>query len=224
MARRQLRRSSRGRSMAIDVSLDADITAVMGATGSGKSIFIKSELRRRKPKRLLIYDPEGEYLAFGRQVEKLSDVLSVLLQCGSEKPFKLVFVPHADPARAEKQFELLCRAAFHTGRLLLVAEELADVTKPTYAPVGWGMASRRGRKRGVSIIGASQRPAQVDKAFLSGCTRVRCGRLLYEDDARAMAKVLGLGNEGIRELMGLESLHFIERVMPGEAVRGVMKI
>lgn len=208
----------------IDVSQKADIFAVMGATGSGKSVAIKAELRKRKARRLVIFDPEEEYLAFGRRVERLADVVSVLSQCGHDKGFRLVFVPHADPAKAEAQFEVLCRAAFHAGNVLLVAEELAAVTKPTKAPVGWGMASTRGRKRGVSIIGASQRPAQIDKAFLSGCTRVRSGRLLYEDDAQVMAKVLGLGKEGVPELMGLADLEYFERVMPGQAVRGRVKI
>lgn len=209
---------------AIDVSQKADIYAVMGATGSGKSVAIKAELRKRKPRRLIVFDPEEEYGAFGRRVEKTGEVLDVLQKCGADKPFRIVFVPHADPARAETQFELICRAAFHVGNVLLVAEELAAVTKPTKAPVGWGMATTRGRKRGVSIIGASQRPAQIDKAFLSGCTRVRSGRLLYEDDAQVMAKVLGLGKEGVQELMALGDLEFFERVMPGAAVRGKVKI
>lgn len=205
--------------MAIDVTREASIEAVLGSSGSGKSAYIKAELRRRKPARLLIYDPEGEYSKAGRVVSRLSDVQSVLVKAGAG-PFRLVFEPHADPARAVVQFEALCRLAFHAGGLLFVAEELADVTQPTKAPVGWSMLTRRGRKRGVSIIGASQRPASIDKTFLGNCTTVRAGRLLYEADARAVGLVLGVDHA---DLMALESLHYVQRSPPAPAERGVLR-
>lgn len=205
--------------MTIDVSRKAEIIAVMGASGSGKSAYIKGEIRRRKAKRLMIYDPEGEYTAFGRVVTSLADVHSVLMQADGGKPFKLVFKSHADPARAVKQFDMLCRLAFEAGDLLFVAEELADVTTPSRAPVGWSMMTRRGRKRGCEIIGASQRPANIDKNFLGNCTAVRSGRLLYEEDAKAVAKVLGIAHA---DLLALESLHYVSRRPPEPAERGVL--
>lgn len=205
--------------MTIDVTRRASIEAVIGASGSGKSAYIKGEIRRRKPARLLIYDPEGEYTTFGRTVTGLGDVHSVMTKAGAAGKFKLIFKPHADPARAVKQFDMLCRLAFEAGNLLFVAEELADVTTPSRAPVGWSMMSRRGRKRGAEIIGATQRPANIDKNFLGNCTKVRAGRLLYEADARAVGGILGID---YAELLSLESLHYIEREPPTPAVRGVM--
>lgn len=205
--------------MTVNVTLKAEIEAVIGASGSGKSAYIKGEIRRRKPKRLLIYDPEGEYAAFGRQVSKMSEVHSILLQAQGGKGFKVVFCPHADPKKAAAQFNLLCRLAFEAGHMLFVAEELADVTTPSHAPAGWSMMTRRGRKRGVSIIGATQRPANIDKNFLGNCSAVRSGRLMYEEDARAVAKVLGVD---YRDFLSMEPLHFVRREPPGEAVRGVM--
>lgn len=205
--------------MAVDVTLKAEIVAVLGASGSGKSAYIKGEIRRRRPARSIIYDPEGEYLAFGRRVESLAAVHSVLIQAAGGKPFKLVFAPHADPAKAIKQYDMLCRMAFFAGDVLFVAEELADVTTPQRAPVGWSMVSRRGRKRGVEVIGASQRPANIDKNFLANCSRVRSGRLLYEADARAVGAVLGVD---WRELLALPPLHYFEREAPAPAVRGVL--
>jgi len=204
----------------VDVTLSASIEAVLGSSGSGKSAYIKREIRDRKAARLIVYDPEGEYATFGRVVDSLRDVQSVLVKAGSAKAFRLVFSPHADPARAIVQFEALCRLAFHAGNLLFVAEELADVTQATKAPVGWSMLTRRGRKRGVSIIGASQRPASIDKTFLGNCSKVRSGRLLYEADARAVGAVLGIDHG---ELLALESLHYVARVPPEPAERGVLR-
>lgn len=204
----------------VDVSLKAEIVGVLGASGSGKSAYMKSELRARKPRRLLIYDPDGEYLTFGRRVEKVGDVLSVLRQCEGGKGFRLIFQPAPDPAQAVKQFDLVCKAAFEAGNLLFLVDELADVTTPSRAPAGWSMVTRRGRKRGITVFGAAQRPANIDKNFLGNCTRVRAGRLLYEPDARAVAAVLGVPHA---EFLSLESLHYVERLPPAEAARGVLK-
>lgn len=197
----------------IDVSRAAEIVAVMGGSGSGKSTYMKGEMRRRKPPRLLIYDPDGEYSAFGRQVTRVSDVVDVLRQCAGGKPFRLVFNPSADPARSMRQFDVICKAAFAAGDLLFLVDELADVTTPSRAPVGWSMLTRRGRKRGCIIYGAAQRPANIDKNFLGNCSRVRSGRLIYEDDARAVARVLGVQYERV---MVLPPLTQLERVAGGE--------
>lgn len=207
--------------MTIDVSLKAEIVAVLGASGSGKSSYMKAELRREKPRRLLIYDPDGEYPTFGRQVSKLADVQSVLHQASGGKGFKLVFRPHADPVKARKQFDMLCRLVFEAGDMRYLVDELADVTTPSWSPPGWSMVTRRGRKRGIRIFGAAQRPANIDKNFLGNCSRVRSGRLMYEDDAKAVSKVLGVPPG---EMLALAPLHFIEREPPGEAVRGVIVI
>lgn len=203
----------------IDVSAKAEIIAVMGASGAGKSTYMKRELRRRKPARLLIYDPDEEYLAFGRKVETMADLLSVLKMCGTSRPFRLVFVPHADPEIAKRQFNVLCRAAFEVGNLTLKVDELAGVTTPSWAPPGWKMVSTRGRKRGIVIYGAAQRPANIDKDFLGNASKVRSGRLMYEDDAKAVAKVLGVDKS---VFLDMAPLAYIEREPPGKAVRGKM--
>lgn len=205
----------------IDVSREAEIVAVMGSSGSGKSSYIKAELRRRKPRRLVVYDPDEEYGPFGRVVSKLGDVLSVMRQAGTDKPFKLVFRPSSDPGAAARQFDALCKLCFHAGGVTFVAEELADVTTPSRAPVGWSMLSRRGRKRGIVLFGASQRPANIDKNFLGNATRVRCGVLSYEQDANVCGRVLGV-DPG--ELMTLAPLAYVERSQGGETVRGVLKL
>jgi hypothetical protein len=46
----------------------AKIIAVMGASGSGKSAWIKQQLRAGNPARLLVWDPQEEFGAFGREV------------------------------------------------------------------------------------------------------------------------------------------------------------
>jgi hypothetical protein len=88
--------------------------------------------------------------------------------------------------------------------LLVVVEELRFVTTPSRAPAGWASVTLRGRKRGLRIIGASQRPAQIDKDFLGQCTLIRCGALNYPADRAAVGSVIGVA---VEEIAALEGFH-----------------
>ena len=48
-----------------------------------------------------------------------------------------------------------------------------------------------GRHKGLKVIGASQRPASIDKDFLGNCMAIHIGRLAYAEDVRAVAKGIG---------------------------------
>jgi hypothetical protein len=213
--------------MRIDVSKRANVNAFMGAGGSGKSEQIKRELRRDKPKRLMIWDPEHEYAdaasphgAFGTVVRDLGTVHKMLTAAGAAGGFAIVFYPSDNSDAAKKQFDVFCRLASAAGNLTLVVEELAFVTMPSWAPEGWSMCTLRGRKRGLTIYGASQRPASVDKNFFANATRVRTGRLNYEADKKTLSNVLGVS---MLEMGQLEPLQFIERNMAnGEVSRGML--
>ena len=163
----------------------AAIMAVLGSSGSGKSSFVKRETRRGHP-RLLVWDPLGEYQ--GATTDKVHELLAAL----RSKKFRLVFRPSDDDKIRAVQFDLVCRAALAAGNLTLVVEELRFVTTPSRAPVGWARVCLTGRHKGLTVYGLSQRPASIDKDFLGNCTRIRCGRLVYPEDVRAVGRALGL--------------------------------
>lgn len=204
--------------MKTDQSNSANVIAVMGATGSGKGVFIKQYELKKSETRLLIWDYMREY---GQLVDIVTDKLEVALKPLKGDRFRVAFQPSFDDKVRAKQFDLLCKAAVHAGNLRLVIEELAFVTTPTHAPPGWKMVTSVGRHRGLRVIGASQRPAQVDKAFWSNCTEIRCGFLNYEEDQKVMAKALAVTIESIK---ALEPLHYIHRnVRTKENIAGRMK-
>lgn len=191
----------------------ASIVAVLGASGSGKSTFIKRTISRGHP-RLLIWDPMVEYE--GQYVDGLGDLLAGL----KLKRFRLVFRPTSDPARRAQQFDLFCRAALAAGNLTLVVEELRFVTTPSRAPLGWAQACLTGRHKGLRVIGASQRPASIDKDFLGNCTAIRTGRLAYPEDVKAVAKAAGIAPAKIE---ALKPLDWIEKDMAtGKMTSGVL--
>jgi hypothetical protein len=205
--------------MRTDQTNSADVIAVIGATGSGKGVFIKNYELRKSERRLLIWDYMREY---GPITELQTARLSNAMQSLTGAQFKTAFHPDFDDKTRAKQFDLFCKGAVHAGNLRLVIEELAFVTSPSFAPAGWKMVTSIGRHRGLRVIGASQRPAQVDKAFWSNCTEIHCGFLNYEEDQKTMARTLGVP---LAEIQGLKPLEYIHKnVRTKEIKYGKVKV
>ncbi|MTV36275.1 hypothetical protein [Duganella radicis] len=182
----------------------AEVIAVIGATGSGKGVYIKNYALKKSDKRLLIWDYMREYSAF---VDMATENLQPVIGAMKGAQFRAAFQPSFDDAVRKQQFDMFCKAAVHAGDVRLVVEELSFVTSPSFAPAGWKMVSSVGRHKGLRVIGASQRPAQVDKAFWSNCTEIHCGFLNYEEDQKTMAKVLGVTIDDIKGLEPLQYFH-----------------
>ncbi len=200
----------------MSVANNAEIVVVMGGSGSGKSTYIKNEIKTKKPKRLIIWDPMREYGSVARPVHTAND----LAAAARSKSFAVAMQPAN--VLLVKQFELVCKLAFEIGDCWLVVEELNKVTKADAAPPNWSDCTSRGRHKGMRVIGASQRPAQVDKDFYSNATVIRTGRLNFEGDIKVLANALGVPGAEIKELAPLA---FIERDMTSGAVsRGSISI
>ncbi|UEP45635.1 helicase HerA domain-containing protein [Burkholderia sp. B21-005] len=203
---------------AYGVAAKAHIEAVLGATGSGKSSYVKRLMERAKPRRLIVFDPDMEWGAFGTVTTQVSDVLAGFKAAHPDGACRVVFHPSPDPAVAVRQFDAICRIAFAAERLTFIVDELKSVTTPSRSPVGWGMLTGRGRKRGIVIYGLSQRPASIDKDFLGNCNFVRTGRLTYDNDVKAVARVLRVPED---DVSNLPDLAWIRRDMAtGETKRG----
>jgi hypothetical protein len=205
--------------MKTDQSNSADIIAVIGSTGCGKGVYIKNYWLKKSVKRLLIWDYMREYAPFVTQcTAELKPVIASLK--GAQ--FQVAFLPSYDDKQRKIQFDVFCKAAVHAGNLSVIVEELSFVTSPSFAPAGWKMVSSIGRHKGLRVIGASQRPAQVDKAFWSNCTEIHCGFLNYEEDQKVMAKVLGVKIDEIKALEPLQYIH--KNVRTKEITRGFVKV
>lgn len=204
-----------------------DIRAFIGATGSGKGVSIRAALRELKPKRLLVWDPLGEY---GEFVTATVDRLEVLATMAKGAAFRVAFWPGADATNYADKFAMFCRVAFAAGDAVMLVEELSDVTTASYAPQPWRRCTVQGRHRGLKIIAGTQRPAKVDKDFLGGCTYVRCFTLRYPQDRQAMAAVLDVPVNTIAALQTHEEgkftlINYVERdFRGGKATVGRVKL
>lgn len=178
---------------------DAKIHAVIGASGMGKSSYIKDDLLKPAMKGgggLLIWSPlekTDNYAGFcrGVKVEKITDMVAQL-KAGARA---IVYVPSGPDKAVKQQFDLFCRIAWELEGWTILVEELSRVTMPSWSPPAWRNLSTAGRHQGLTLIGVTQRPANVDKDFLGNCSEIRCYRVNYDNDAKVMADALGVPDE-----------------------------
>lgn len=183
--------------------MKASITAVLGATGTGKSTWINRRFLKPIPKRLLIWSHKPDYARLSPQVHDLGEVIRGM----GAKNFRFNFCPSWDAKLRAAQFDLFCRAALAAGALTVIVEELHMVTSPSWAPGPWQQLSCLGRAYGVELVGTSQRPAHMDKDFLSNCTDVVSFRVNEKNAQRTMGEALGVSPEEVRLLPNYKFFH-----------------
>lgn len=191
--------------MAANNTLQANIYGVMGSTGCGKSLWVKTSLLMKSDNRLAIWDYKREYQGYADLVtENLRDAVLAM----KNPQFRIAFRPSFNDKLRAQQFDVFCKAVWQAKNVKCLVEELAMVTTPQRAPEGWKQLTCTGRSEGITIIGMSQRPAQVDKDFFDNCTELHCGFLAGKRSRQVMAEEMGVEEGDIR---GLESLQYIHK-------------
>lgn len=192
---------------------EAKIYAFIGSAGSGKTTRAKKLLTKKKQKRTMFWSPKeaidnyAGYYPGSVICTTAKEVLDIVKKAGKGE-FHIVVKPRLNRSLDEKLFHVFCKIALAAGNVAVLVDELHTVTKPSWAPDGWSELVMMGRGYGVEIYGMSQRPASMDKDFLGNASLINCGRLAYPDDAKAVARSLGVKNE---EVQGLSGYMWIER-------------
>lgn len=190
----------------IDTSLPNRHIVLIGASGSGKSSYLRKLQEIRNAPRLLAWDPDADHkLVHYRNVPELHKA------CAKAGFGKIRAGLEMRPSMAD--FGQLCGIAFAMSHakapLVLLVEELAGVTTPAKAAPEWHECATRGRKYGLIIAATSQRPQEIDKTILGQADTIWCGRLKTEKDARYMAGIMGVDPQSLIDLKPLE--YFIKR-------------
>lgn len=193
------------------VDRTARIVFACGAPGSGKSHYLKDLIAKGKPSRIIAIDPDGEY----DQCGYLHTDLPQMYQATGFPTFRTRLKPDYIRAKAEWQFDRVCQIVrWHAdpqpgqarppqvGPLWFVVDELADFVGPSFrdAPESWQWVLRRGRKYGVTVLAASQRPAQIDKTLFDLASTIRTGRLNNPDSQKSVAAALDVPIAQVRAL------------------------
>ena len=187
----------------------ARIFVVCGGSGTGKSAWVKQQIA--KAARCIVWDITGEYARHG--FEPICSAAR-LIESLRQSAARVAYVP---PSLGH--FDFFCRAAYAWGRCTVVVEELADVTTPGRAPSGWGVVVRRGRHRGLTVYGITQRPAESDKTVIGNATLTHCCKLKRDPDRAYMAREMGCDKS---LLDALKPLEWIEADEHGRIRRGKM--
>lgn len=179
---------------------DGRLFVIGGASRSGKTAWVAQHVA--KDRRVLAYDPDDQWsrLPGWRRITNFAELRAAMLTRG---PYRLAFVPMGDFQGA---FSALCLLAFALsqdasyGAFSFIAEELADVTTPAKAPEKWGMLTRRGLKRSVTIYAISQRWSEADKTSFGNASVYVIFRQSSGDDVRYFARKSGIPAEEIAAL------------------------
>jgi len=186
---------------------EARIWAVLGASGSGKGLWVKCRLKAEKPARLVVWDFMNEYQDFASPATSLESIRKAMIAAGTDGPLRVRYKPRGSGEKALKaEFEALCNLVYAWGNCTYVVEELANVTMPSWAPAAWRKMTTSGRHKLVHIIGCSQTPAMIDKAFMGNATLIHCGPLREHAHREAVAKSMDIDGGRIAKLVKLQWL------------------
>lgn len=187
---------------------EARIWGVMAASGSGKGLWVKDQLRRLKPARLVCWDPKDEYgEAAPLLVRTVADLRAAMLKApkgGLRVRYRCR--PGADDKQRMREFQGVCAMVQAWGACVFVAEELSQVTTAGWAPPAWRDMTTGGRHENVHIIGIAQNPALIDKTFLSNCTLVHVGPLREARHRQAVARSMDVPEERLTALVQFQWL------------------
>ena len=189
---------------------EAQIWGVMAASGSGKGLWIKEQLRRMKPRRLVIWDYKDEYSEHAPDLARSLVPSQQAMVKARRGPLQIRYKckPGTNVKQTRAEFEALCRLVQAWGNCVFLAEELSNVTTPSWAPAAWREMTTGGRHEAVHIIGVAQNPALIDKTFLSNCSMVHVGPLRQHTHRQAVARAMDIP---LQEITALEKFHYIQR-------------
>jgi hypothetical protein len=192
----------------------------LGASGTGKTTFALRYLLNSQARVVFLYDPIGEFSSrlkipaatngFGLNTSLLSGWVCF-------DPSELF------PGQRQAGFDFFCEYAFavserFTGRKIFVVDEVQDYLAPQSIPQELADIAEKGRKRELEIVAMSQRPNEVNGAFINQATEIVCFGLGSVNDAK---KLEGYGFNA-EEIRALPDRAFIARTRRGGETRGVI--
>ncbi|MCL4371772.1 DUF87 domain-containing protein [Candidatus Marsarchaeota archaeon] len=197
----------------VDIDAQKVVTGrccIIGQSGSGKSflvgVFAEELTKLGLP--FLLVDTEGEYTNIGKQfgliVVGKGENASIGFDVDYEELFRrsvlaskavIMDVSELQEAQAEvyKALEALYNAEEGIRKPYLVVIEEADKFAPQVVKKSINIIeeiSVRGRKRGIGLIVATQRPANISKNVLAQCSYGFIGRLTLENDFESISILL----------------------------------
>ena len=188
-----------------DASLPNNNCIIVGTSGSGKSAFMRGELKKiskvQKVTRIIAWDPDEDYKI--ARVRDMKTFQKVCQKAGFGKVRVALTV-----APNEENFEMFAAIVFAMchckAPLVCIADEIADVTRIAKASPHWGELCRKIRKYGGTLYALTQRPQECDKTIFNQVKFKWCGALGSHKSYKHMAEELDLKLVDIKQLENIE--------------------
>lgn len=178
-------------------------TLCAGASGTGKTTFaLRYLVADRGLVCRFLFDPEGEYSV---RLQLPAAETSEELLFAAEDGF-CIFDPHTlFPGRMREAFIYFCSFAFETasripGRKILVTDEAWKYCSPNAIPDSLANCIQTGRKRGLEMLFATQRPNRLNEAITNEVTELVAFRL-QGNNALARVEELGANPQLVSQLL-----------------------
>ena len=214
-----------------EVSIDAQElvtgrTCIIAQSGAGKSwaIAVICERLCRKGIGFCIIDTEGEYHSLKEkypvlwlgsderadldiEIANIREVMIKAVRNGTAVIFDVSETEMRDRVNALAQVLYEIASELRLPYLLIIEEADKFIPQSRDSSKIIEEISRRGRKRGLGILVATQRPSLVNKNVLSQCGNQIIGKLTIENDLRAVDLFFSSRKE-VEELVGLRPGEF----------------
>ena len=136
------------------------IVGIVGRKGAGKSTFIQSHLRASP--RVFAFDVMDEMAVIPNRLGSIRGVERFFAFAGGRDSWAARYVPEGD---LEEAIDQVCPLVYERRNLLFVCEEIALYTRPGSVTPAFGKLVRTGRHREISLVWATQRPAECAKSI-----------------------------------------------------------
>lgn len=175
-----------------------------GMSGSGKTTFLQERLAaeiKDTPKvHVMAWDPDEDHkLQRYRSWRVFAEAAVVAI--GTGKVFRGALSLDPTPAAFARFCNLVAQLCSCERPMIVLVEELASVQLSSgKAPQEWGWLSRNGRKYGLRLLTATQRPAEIDKTVFSQSPYKWVGYTDNISDAKSAAATIGVSVDDIQAL------------------------
>jgi len=186
-----------------DAALPNRNIVIIGASGSGKSSYLRKEVDF-KQKRIIAWDPDEDF-----KLPRIRDLKTFYSHCKKAGFGPIRVALTIEPT--EENFEKFAGVAFalcHASAPMdILADEIADVTRVGKATPNWGQLCRKCRKYGGRIAAITQRPQEADKTIFNQAKFKWCGALGSERSYKTMSDEMGVT---VQELKSLENIEKVQ--------------
>lgn len=195
----------------MDATLSNNNHLIVGASGSGKSAYIRENIGF-KHDRIVAFDPDEDFkLPRARDLRTFENIVK---KAGFGKIRVALTV---EPI--EENFERFCQLVFPImhckAPIKILIDELADVARIGKASPHWGQLSRKCRKYGGTLYVCTQSPQEIDKTVLRQTRKIVCGTLQSVAAWKAMALNLDIPLAEIKQLENIERVQVQHWVRDG---------